>query len=336
MEDRKKAHIDLAFQSQLGIENQDQRFIYEPLLASHEENFNFHFKIAGKELRSPIWASSMTGGTKLASKINTNIAKNCRKYGMGMGLGSCRIILKEDTHLKDFDVRDHIGENLPLFANLGIAQIENLLQSGDEKLIDELLHKLRADGLIVHVNPIQEWLQPEGNKITKAPIETIKTLIDQADYPIIVKEVGQGMGKNSLRSLMELPFEAIEFAAFGGTNFALLEMLRTNEDLKQAFQGLANIGQNSYQMLNDINELINLSSDSIKTKKLIISGGIKSFLDGYFLCESSRLPAIYGMASSILKYAQESEEELDKFLKYQHQGLQLAKNYLKINPDFIK
>ena len=79
---------------------------------------------------------------------------------MGMGLGSCRTLLYTNDTLEDFNVRHLIGDDLPLFANLGIAQVEQLVESNKLYLITELLDKLQADGLIIHVNPMQEWLQP--------------------------------------------------------------------------------------------------------------------------------------------------------------------------------
>ncbi|MDL5045489.1 hypothetical protein QQ054_05470 [Oscillatoria amoena NRMC-F 0135] len=91
---RKKAHIDLAFQSQVSQIQSDQRFYYEPLLAAHPENISLKTSFGSRELGVPIWVSSMTGGTGLAGTINHNLAQACNKYGMGMGLGSCRIIFR--------------------------------------------------------------------------------------------------------------------------------------------------------------------------------------------------------------------------------------------------
>ena len=169
----------------------------------------------------------MTGGTKLAGTINRNLAMACNEFGMGMGLGSCRIIMEDDTYFEDFNMRAIIGDDLPLWANLGIAQIEELVGKKQEDKAAELVEKLRADGLIIHVNPMQEWFQPEGDILTCPPLDTIKRFLDSFSVPVIVKEVGQGMGPESLRELLQLPLQAIEFAAFGGTNFARVELLGT-------------------------------------------------------------------------------------------------------------
>lgn len=329
MENRKRDHIDLAFESQILKDLIDRRFYYEPMLKPHPSGDLGAFPFGNKDMKAPVWVSSMTGGTKLAGKINSNLARVCKEYGMGMGLGSCRIIMDDDTYFEDFNVRDLIGEEQPLYANLGIAQIEELLENKKEGKIKELVEKLRADGLIIHVNPLQEWFQPEGDRLKEPPIDTVKRLLDIADYPLIVKEVGQGMGYNSLKELLKLPLLAIEFAAFGGTNFAKLELMRSEPVKHELFEPLSKVGHDVYQMVEMVNEIY--ENEKVNTASLIISGGVKTFLDGYYLIQKSKLPAVYGMASGFLKYAKESYEEVQAFAGYQVKGLKLAYNYLTIN-----
>jgi len=115
---RKRDHIELAFQSQINEGLLDKRFYYEPLLAGHPKHGSYpSFQFLGKTMRVPLWVSSMTGGTQLAHTINHNLARACREFGMGMGLGSCRSLLYTDDTLADFNVRKIIGDDLPLFAN---------------------------------------------------------------------------------------------------------------------------------------------------------------------------------------------------------------------------
>ncbi len=329
MENRKRDHIDMAFQSQILKDLIDRRFLYEPMLNPHPGDLPGDFPFGRKKTRVPIWVSSMTGGTKMAGKINRNLARVCQEFGFGMGLGSCRIIMDDNTYFEDFNMREIIGEDQPFYANLGIAQVEELVAENKLYRITELIEKLRADGLIIHVNPLQEWFQPEGDRLKKSPLDTVKAVLEKADYPLIVKEVGQGMGKNSLRELLKLPLLAVEFAAFGGTNFAKLELMRSPESVQELFEPLSRVGHDAYQMLVFANEIAD--EGEVNTKMLIISGGVKSFLDGYYLISKSKIPAIYGMASGFLKYAKESYEELQDFTAHQVKGLQLAYNYLRIN-----
>ena len=324
---RKQDHIELAFKSNLNKNHLDNRFYYEPLLSPHplQNSLTTHF--LHFKLQLPIWVSSMTGGTEMANTINHNLARACGEFGMGMGLGSCRILLEDDTYLKDFDVRHLIGEQLPFFGNLGIAQLEELIADRRLYRLDELVDKLQLDGMIIHVNPLQEALQPEGDHFNKAPIDSIVDLLDHASYPVIVKEVGQGMGRESLGALLKLPIAAIDFAAAGGTNFAKLELLR-NQD--PSLEVLAKVGHSAEEMVAMVNELLMELGDQILCRQLIISGGIRNYLDGYYHMQKAGLPSIYAMASAFLKHAQGDYETLRSFIEREARGLALAQAFLRV------
>ncbi len=328
MEERKKSHIELAFDSQTTKDTIDSRFDYEPMLSSHPSGSPEPFDFLGKTLKVPLWVSSMTGGTKMAGTINRNLARACGEFGMGMGLGSCRIIMDDDRYFEDFNVRPIMGEDYPLYANLGIAQVEEILGSHSLDRVRALLNRLRADGLVVHVNPIQEWCQPEGDRFRDAPIDTLRRLLEQADFRVIVKEVGQGMGPESLRALLKLPLEAIEFAAYGGTNFAQVELSRGTTLQKKTYEPLAYVGHTAGDMVNMVNRICDSETD-VLCRQLIISGGIKTFLDGFYLVKKSRLPAIYGQAVAFLGQARDSYEKLQAYVSHQVKGWQLAEAYLK-------
>lgn len=326
---RKKDHIELAFQSQVAAAALDGRFFYEPFLSAHPKPGSLPaFSFLGKTLRSPLWVSSMTGGTERARTINQNLARACAEFGMGMGLGSCRQLLYSDAFLPDFDVRAHIGPDLPLYANLGVAQIEQLFERGEPDKMRALVDKLRADGLIIHVNPMQEAMQPEGDVFRKTPLETIERVLAEVDFPVIVKEVGQGMGPQSLRALLQLPLAGLEFAAAGGTNFAQLELLRSAPDKQLIFGNMAKVGHSAPEMLNWLNEAVQELGEKCRTQNIIVSGGIRDFLDGYYLIRKALLPAVYGQASGFLKFAQGDYAELRTFVQAQVRGLELANAYL--------
>ena len=328
---RKQDHIELAFKSRVESGALDGRFFYEPLLAAHPAPGSLApFSFLGKTLLAPMWVSSMTGGTALANIINHNLARACAEFGLGMGLGSCRQLLFSDEHLSDFDVRDTIGPDLPLYANLGVAQIEQLFEKKETERIPALLQKLRADGLIVHVNPLQEAMQPEGDMFQYSPLETIQKLLQTFDLKIIVKEVGQGFGPESLRALMQLPIEAIEFAAAGGTNFAKLELLRSEPVKQLIFEKIAAVGHSAAEMLGFVNALKSELGDRCQVRQLIISGGVQDFLDGYFLLKKSALPAVFGQASGFLKHARGEYTELRMYVEAQVRGLELAQAFLRV------
>jgi len=328
---RKRDHIELAFRSQVAAAEIDPRFYYEPMLSPHPGADSLPaFPFLGKTLRSPIWVSSMTGGTDWARTINQNLARACQEFGMGMGLGSCRSLLYSDETLPDFDVRHLIGEDLPLYANLGVAQVEQLISNNELSRLTDLVSKLKADGLIIHVNPFQEWMQPEGDRFKAAPIETIKTVLEKTDIPIIAKEVGQGMGLQSLKALFQLPLQAVDFAASGGTNFAKLELLRGTEVKQELYTQLAHVGHSAEEMVGMSNQLVRGMGDKMACKQVIISGGIRNFLDGFYLINKLNLPCVYGQASGFLKHARGSYNELHDYVESQVQGLEIAQAFLKI------
>ncbi len=327
--ERKKDHIELALKSQ--VQHIDTRFYYEPLLAPHpatQKGDDFSF--LGKTFQHPIWISSMTGGTAMARIINHNLARACGDFGLGMGLGSCRSLLYSDETLVDFDVRNLIGDKQALYANLGIGQLEELISSDKIFLINDLIDKLRADGLIIHVNPMQEWLQPEGDRFKYSPLQTIETILEKTTLKIIVKEVGQGFGYESLKALYQLPIEALDFAAAGGTNFAKLELLRSSESKQEIFNAFAHIGHSAEDMVLMSNQILSQLGNKARCKQVIISGGVKTFLDGFYLIEKINTNAIYGQASGFLNHARGTYDELANYIETQIQGLLLAKAMLKV------
>ncbi|MFT7588503.1 MAG: isopentenyl-diphosphate delta-isomerase [Limisphaerales bacterium] len=331
-ESRKSDHIQLAFDSQ--IRDLDQRFHYEPLMAAHPSDFPTESFFLAKPMKAPIWISSMTGGTEGADSINKRLARACGEFSLGMGLGSCRSLLYSDSRFADFDVRAEMGEKALLFANLGIAQIEKSLAEGAEDQILRMVDRLRADGLIIHVNPFQEWLQPEGDRITKPPIETIIQFLDGFPKPVIVKEVGQGMGPASLEALMKLPLAAIDFGAHGGTNFSKLELLRGTEDARDTYNGLSYVGHRATEMVETIITVRRKLGSKVKCQTVIASGGVGDYLDGYYLISKLTLngvgSALYGQGSAFLRPAKASYAALQTYISSQIKGLALAEAYLTV------
>lgn len=327
MESRKKDHINLTLRSQISKDFLNRKFYYEPALSAHPKEELPEQSFLNKKLKIPVWVSSMTGGTAQAKHINTNLAKVCREFGMGMGLGSCRPLLEDNSRLTDFDMRPIIGDDLPLLANLGIAQIEELLEKGEEEKLLQMIKTLDVDGLFVHLNPIQEGLQPEGDRILFSPLETLERLLEKVDFPVLVKEVGQGMGPKSIEALMDLNLAGIEFGAFGGTNFAQMELLRSDKIKQELLSPLATIGHTAEEMVDYINDL---PSSKMNEKNIIISGGVNNWLEGYYLLEKLKYPAVFGQASAFLKYAQGDYKELSNYVLNLKKGLLLAHSYLRI------
>lgn len=326
MKTRKTDHIALAAQSIPASKDPDSRFLYEPMLSAHPTAPN-PIDFFGKAMSIPLWMSSMTGGSVEAGKINRMLAEACAEFNLGMGLGSCRILLEGNDHIEDFDMRPILGAERPMFANIGISQLEQILGQKRSDMIHELVvNRLDADGLFIHVNPTQEWFQPEGDRLKRPAIEVIQEFAEEvkSQYKLMVKEVGQGIGPKSLEQLCNLPIDGIEFGAYGGTNFATIEMMRRTSETTQALSPLASIGHSAEEMLQTMNDLY----EKAPNLRLIVSGGINNFLDGYYFVSKSKFHTLYGMANVLLNHALTSQKSLFDFVKAEIDGYMYAQRFL--------
>lgn len=334
-ETRKRDHIEMADRAQLSKVHLDGRFYYEPLLAAHPgtQSDLLLTEFLGKKLKAPFWISSMTGGVGEARVINQNLARLAREFSLGMALGSCRVLLEEDRYFEDFNLRPVLGYDLPFFANLGIAQIERSVLAGEEQKISSMVERLEADGLIIHINPLQEWYQSEGDRFTLSPLETLKRFLPKFKRKVLVKEVGQGMGPLSLKALLDLPIDGIELAGFGGTNFSRLEILRNKEKHQSALvknQALASVGHSALEMSLMLNSLLQSNSNYAK-KEIIISGGISDALDGHYLQGQLQFNSVMGFAKRFLDHA-EDYQQLQKWTADQIETLKMARAFLRVRP----
>jgi len=320
---RKNDHIELTKASQKS--SNKSNLIYEPLLSSHqfkEDKISF----LGKKLEAPLWISSMTGGGDKGKNLNQSYARACKKYGIGLGLGSLRIAIEDEKYKEDFNVRHFIGNDLPLWGNLGIAQVEEYLEDQSWDRVESLWSELDLDGAFIHINPLQEWVQDEGDRLKKSPLETLEKLKKKTKLPIMIKGVGQGIGPKSLKALADLDFTGIEFGAWGGTNFSVLEASRKKHSI-DLWKDLGRLGQNKDQMMDNIIELKDLFS---KETHLIISGGVRSLLDGVELLKRSPFPSVIGMAWPYLKAAEEGQSTLEETISEQIKIIEFLENFTEL------
>lgn len=328
-ESRKKDHIELSFTSVPDHKIDMPDVTYEPLLSAHpEKNELVPQQFLGYEFGMPLWISSMTGGTEKAHHINHNLARACGEFQLGMGLGSCRPLLENDERFEDFNVKN-LMNGAPLFSNFGIAQLEQVIEDNTLDGLVDVNTRLGVDGMVIHVNPLQEWAQPEGDRFKRPAIETIQALCEQIETPIIVKEVGQGMGPRSLQALLDLPITAIELAGYGGTNFSILENRRKyGDDIECDAPSAAfgYVGHTAEQMIDYLNALNGVKQSDIE---IIISGGIKDPLTGYVLKEKLQMNAIIGMAGNVLKHAVGDYEDLRAYLTEARECFAMAQAFIK-------
>lgn len=185
----------------------------------------------GHDLSAPLLVSCMTGGSELGRAINANLACAAEQVGVAVGLGSVRAAVEDPDLLTSFDVR-HLAPSVPLLANTGVVDI-------DVTRVADVVHRLEADVLVVHLNALQEALQPEGNAAFRGATDTVARLVDACHVPVVVKEVGFGLDPADVESVLAAGCDGVDVAGAGGTNWALVEAARAPDvaALASAFAG---------------------------------------------------------------------------------------------------
>jgi isopentenyl-diphosphate delta-isomerase len=183
----------------------------------------------GHALRAPLMISSMTGGTARAAEINRRLARGAEAAGIAMALGSGRAMLEDATLRATFDVRS-VAPKVVLFANLGAVQLNYGVRVDDAR---RLVEELRASGLYLHLNPLQEALQRDGDTNFRSLVPKIAALCAALDVPVIVKSVGSGIAPSTAARLIECGVAAIDVAGAGGTSWALVEGRRSGDAVRE-------------------------------------------------------------------------------------------------------
>ena len=257
----------------------------------------------GKSLASPILISSMTGGTEQAKQINSRLATIAQTYKLAMGVGSQRIALETPELSNTFAIR-HLAPDAVLFANLGAVQLNYTY--GLEQCL-KAVDILEADALILHLNPLQECIQPHGDTNFKGILEKIATICSKISVPVIAKEVGNGISGKMAKSLLEAGVSAIDVAGAGGTSWARIESERATTSLERRLgETFADWGIPTAECLVEIHSLY-------PDLPLIASGGLRNGLD---IAKSIALgAALGGLALPFLQAASDSVEALDETLQ---------------------
>jgi len=197
-------------------------FVHQALPEINRDDVDLSTSLLGKDLSAPLIISSMTGGTEEAETINKNLAMAAQIHGLGMGVGSQRAALEEPTLSHTYQVRD-VAPDILLLANLGAVQLN--YGYGVEHC-QRAVEMIEADGLILHLNPLQEALQPEGNTDFSGLLAKIAQVCRGLSVPVIVKEVGWGISEEVARRLADASVAAIDVAGAGGTSWSEVERHR--------------------------------------------------------------------------------------------------------------
>ncbi len=271
-------------------------------LTSSFLNFKFNF---------PILISSMTGGTEGSEKINYTLAELSQNKNIPMGVGSHRVVLKSKSH-EYFQLKKRFPKST-IWANLGMVQF-NYGVSIDDCL--QLIEQTQASAFILHLNPLQEAIQKEGDRnfsgLLKKTSEFKKRL---GSIPLIVKETGCGLSSQDCIRLKEAGVDALDIAGLGGTHWGFIEGLRS-EERRALGDMFRNWGIPTPQALMEARKALGT------TFPIIASGGIRHGLDG---AKALYLGAdLFGLAKPFLVKAQEGYESLEKFFDMQAEALRIA------------
>jgi isopentenyl-diphosphate delta-isomerase len=185
-------------------------------------------RLCGRILRAPVLISCMTGGVDRARRLNLTLAEVAQAQGLAMGVGSGRVLLEDPTVLDTFDVRG-VAPDVPLLANLGAVQLNRGLGVDDCR---RLLEMLGADALVLHLNPLQEGLQPGGDTDFSGLLRRIETVCRGLGAPVILKEVGWGIAPDLVRRLAEAGVAAVDVAGAGGTSWSEVERHRQRDPVR--------------------------------------------------------------------------------------------------------
>ena len=234
---RKEEHIDLclnhevAYQKSNGFEQYD--FIHDALTEVVIEDVIFDTQFLGKTISYPFMISSMTGGTIKAKVLNENLAIAANELSIPIGVGSQRQLFENAEHTNTFKIIRKNAPNVPVMSNIGAAQI---VQQIEITSLQRIIETILADGLIIHLNPLQELLQKEGEINFKGLLNKICEIKTKIKIPIIVKEVGSGLSQSTARKLLEIGVDVIDVSGSGGTSWAAVELMRNPEPENDYFR----------------------------------------------------------------------------------------------------
>lgn len=305
---RKAEHLRICLEDDVQFRNltnglDEYRFIHSCLPEINLSEVDLGTQFLSKTLNAPILISSMTGGTEQAKIINIRLARAAQKYGLAMGVGSQRIAVENPDVAHTFAVRSFAPEAV-LLANLGAVQLNYTY--GLEQCL-RAVDILEADALILHLNPLQECIQPNGDTKFRGLLGKIERLCQQLNVPTIVKEVGNGISPSMASKLIEAGVAAIDVAGAGGTSWAKVESERAENNLQRRLgRTFADWGIPTAECIVQIRQ-------QYPKLPLIASGGLRN---GVEVAKAIALGAdLAGLAFPFLQAASESEAALEEAIE---------------------
>lgn len=312
--ERKLRHVDvcLAFPVEYATRTTGFERVDLPYRALPETNLHAidtSTELFGKRLAAPILIGAMTGGAERAKLINKNLAEAAEELGVGLMLGSQRVMLENADAVDSFTVRPHAPSAL-VIGNLGAAQLNK--GYGAEHIV-RAIELIGADALAIHTNPLQEALQDRGDEDFTSLVATLRRVVPAVPYPVLLKEVGHGLSREVVRAVADVGFAALDVAGAGGTSWAKVEdFVRFGEirhhDLVEWGIGTA--------------DALVAAHEELPSMPLVASGGMRSGLDvAKAIAMGARVVAV---ARPLLAPALESAEAVKAALRSLIHQLRIA------------
>ncbi|WP_295474995.1 type 2 isopentenyl-diphosphate Delta-isomerase [uncultured Pseudomonas sp.] len=299
---RKDDHLDIVLAGlDAGVRTtsawQRLRFEHCALPEQSMDDIDLSCQLLGRPLRAPLLISSMTGGAQRATAINRHLAEAAQALGIAMGVGSQRVGLQGGSDQGLTRELRRLAPDVPLLGNIGAAQ---LLGPAGLDLARRAVDSLQADALIIHLNPLQEAVQPEGDRDWRGVLDGIARVAAHLEVPLIAKEVGAGLSPAVAQALVRAGVQVLDVAGQGGTSWAAVEAGRARSEADRAVaMAFADWGIPTPESLVGVRRVL-------PEVPLIASGGIR---DGVDAAKAIRLGAdLVGQAAGVLREATLSTE----------------------------
>jgi isopentenyl-diphosphate delta-isomerase len=294
----------------------DIRFVHNALPECDMGAVDLTARFLNRSFSSPLFISAMTGGHPETKEVNSRLARAAEHFGIGMGVGSQRAALEDPSLADTFSVVRDEAPHAFLVANLGAVQLRDHGIEWAERAVE----MIGADAIAIHLNFLQEAIQPEGDHNAVGCLTAIGELCREAKKPVIIKETGCGISATTAKQCWGAGVSAIDIGGWGGTSWAAVESVRADESMNEHDKRLKNLGETFHEW--GIPTVVSLAEVLATGSPVIASGGLRSGLD---LAKALALGAdLCGMALPLLKPAMESDEALERTVEAIHQELSAA------------
>ncbi|MDQ3099167.1 MAG: type 2 isopentenyl-diphosphate Delta-isomerase [bacterium] len=314
---RKREHLEISLSpiAQTGVTGFDSyRFVHNALPEIDFDEIDTSIEFLGKKLAFPFFISSMTGGVAEGERINKNLLRAAEEYGLAMGVGSQRAAVEKPELSHLFATKSNDSKAM-LFANVGVVQLN---YGFTIEKYQRAVEMISADALILHLNPIQEAVQAEGDRNFKNLLPRINELVKRITVPIIIKEVGFGISEDVCQRLYDVGVRSIDTAGWGGTSWSVVEGRRQGGSVETGNL----FGNWGIPTTDSILMCRTVADRSAEKLTILASGGVRNGLD---VAKAISLGAdLVGLAGPFGKAAIESEEAVARIVEQLARELKIA------------